>query len=334
MSDYLLFVPAALATAQFENCTVIFHDQFWPNVSELQRIAARHSCCYVALTAANNADSVRQMLKMLKDLAPSDRRIVFADDTIPHDLAGVFPRPLCSLLRRVQPCDLLCLSTTAAQQAAEPDTLLTALFRGEVASSAVVACPSLDRFPRTGLGTGDANFWLMPDVLESAVNATLVDAKLSVSERQCLTSGVLLLWDFLDASHAISQTMEGRGTPRTADYWHAIMHRRELDAENAAYWLRRVGSHPAFDRLSANILRWMAETGAPVEEQKLAQQTVFPRGQFAPFSMLELSKQALQKPGLLADRALRRMQYFEILNLLSWSMGTSSSTCEVRISPH
>lgn len=333
MSEYLLFVPAALATAQFENCTVILHDHFWPNVGELQRIAARHSCAYVAVTAANNPDSVHQMLKMLNDLAHSDRRIVFADDAIPHELAAVFPSPLCSLLRRVQPCDLICLSTTAAHQAAEPDALLTAVFRGEVASSAVSASPSLDRFPQTGPGTGNENFGLLPDVLASAVNAALVDANLSASERQCITSGVLLLWDFLDASHAISQTMEGRGTPRTADYWHAIMHRREPDAENAAYWFRRVGAHSAFDGLSAKIVRWMAETGAAVEEQKLAHQIVCPRGQFAPFGMLELSKQALQKPGLLADRTLRWMQYFEILNLLSWSMGTSSSTCEVRIRP-
>ena len=41
--------------------------------------------------------------------------------------------------------------------------------------------------------------------------------------------------------------------------------------------------------------------------------------------MIELSQQALRKPGQLEDRTLRRVQYFEILNLLSWSMGTVSS---------
>ncbi|MEJ7593048.1 MAG: hypothetical protein WKF77_15995 [Planctomycetaceae bacterium] len=41
--------------------------------------------------------------------------------------------------------------------------------------------------------------------------------------------------------------------------------------------------------------------------------------------MIELSTQALRKPGQLEDCTLRRVQYFEILNLLAWSMGTVSS---------
>ena len=76
---------------------------------------------------------------------------------------------------------------------------------------------------------------------------------------------------------------------------------------------------------SSNLDNWMVETGASDEERKLARQTFLRNGQFDPFAMIELSTQALRKPGQLEDSLLRRVQYFEILNLLSWSMGTVPS---------
>jgi hypothetical protein len=62
----------------------------------------------------------------------------------------------------------------------------------------------------------------------------------------CL-AGLWLYHDFLDESHALSQDID---TP-TGSYWHGIMHRREPDASNAAYWFRRVGDHPIFAELAA-----------------------------------------------------------------------------------
>jgi hypothetical protein len=62
--------------------------------------------------------------------------------------------------------------------------------------------------------------------------------------RACL-AGLWLYHDFLDESHRISQEIE---TP-TGSYWHGLMHRREPDPSNAAYWFRRVGEHPVFERL-------------------------------------------------------------------------------------
>lgn len=61
----------------------------------------------------------------------------------------------------------------------------------------------------------------------------------------CL-AGLWLYHDFLDESHEISQEIR---TP-TGSYWHGIMHRREPDAANAAYWFRRVGEHPVFTALA------------------------------------------------------------------------------------
>src|SRR5262245_21358275 len=67
--------------------------------------------------------------------------------------------------------------------------------------------------------------------------------KLAAVERDlspACRAGLWLAFDFLDESHSISQelnTVEG-------SYWHALMHRRELDYWNSKYWFRRVGEHP------------------------------------------------------------------------------------------
>ena len=70
------------------------------------------------------------------------------------------------------------------------------------------------------------------------------DAGNAMMARACL-AGLWLYHDFLEESHRISQEIE---TP-TGSYWHGIMHRREPDFSNSAYWFRRVGRHPVFDDL-------------------------------------------------------------------------------------
>jgi hypothetical protein len=62
----------------------------------------------------------------------------------------------------------------------------------------------------------------------------------------CL-AGLWLRHDFLDQSHTLSQDLH---TP-TGSFWHGIMHRREGDYDNAKYWFRRVGEHPAYAALHA-----------------------------------------------------------------------------------
>ena len=67
----------------------------------------------------------------------------------------------------------------------------------------------------------------------------------------CCLSGIWLLCDYLDESHAISQSVESG----TGSYWHAIMHRREQDYSNAKYWFRRVDGHPVFEPLHEEAQR-------------------------------------------------------------------------------
>ncbi len=58
-------------------------------------------------------------------------------------------------------------------------------------------------------------------------------------------AGILLLWNHLDDSHAIVQGWRHR----EGRYWHYLMHRRETDFSNAAYWLQQTGAHPLHQKL-------------------------------------------------------------------------------------
>jgi len=65
----------------------------------------------------------------------------------------------------------------------------------------------------------------------------------------CVRAGLLLFGDDLEASHAVSQSVE---TP-DGSWWHGILHRREPDYGNAKYWFRRVGGHPVEVELAAAL---------------------------------------------------------------------------------
>lgn len=65
----------------------------------------------------------------------------------------------------------------------------------------------------------------------------------------CL-AGVLLLRDDFARGHAVCQDLDGVD----AAYWHGIAHRREPDAGNAKYWMRRVGPHPIHEPLAHAVL--------------------------------------------------------------------------------
>src|SRR6476660_1097826 len=59
-------------------------------------------------------------------------------------------------------------------------------------------------------------------------------------------AGLHVLNDDLERGHVLAQAHEG---DKTCDYWHAIVHRREGDFDNAKYWLRQVGRHPVLSRV-------------------------------------------------------------------------------------
>ena len=106
-------------------------------------------------------------------------------------------------------------------------------------------------------GAGRAYESLVPDSSDANARAALdavrtAGAVKQASNReadQCVQSGLWLWHDFLDESHTISQGIE---TP-DGSFWHGIMHRREGDFSNSKYWYRRVGQHPAYATLAAEV---------------------------------------------------------------------------------
>ena len=79
---------------------------------------------------------------------------------------------------------------------------------------------------------------LMPQAVYRPELAPEID---SLSAPALVKAGLHLLNDDLGRAHVIAQSLEGNST---ADYWHAIIHRREGDYSNARYWFARVGAHP------------------------------------------------------------------------------------------
>ncbi len=133
---------------------------------------------------------------------------------------------------------------------------------------------------------------LTPDTLFAPRH--LVDADMAVA---CL-AGLWLYHDFLDESHTISQSID----TTSGSYWHGLMHRREPDASNAAYWFRRVGNHPLFEMLARDA----NELGVQLDSQL-----------WNPLAFIDLCEKH-RGTGSEEEMLLRRVQQREWELLFDW----------------
>jgi hypothetical protein len=115
---------------------------------------------------------------------------------------------------------------------------------------------------------------------------------------QACLAGLWLYHDFLDESHTLSSWIH---TPE-GSYWHGIMHRREPDASNAAYWFRRVGDHPIFPALAHEAQR-LGYPGRP--------------DRWDPFQFIDRCEQ-YRDSGAPEEDMLRRVQLREWELLFDW----------------
>jgi len=101
------------------------------------------------------------------------------------------------------------------------------------------------------------------DAVRAAL-AAMTDQTISANRRvrmphdaESLRAGLWLLFDFENESHQLSQNVP---TP-SGSYWHGILHRREPDANNAKYWMARIGEHPVLPELLQDAMEIAAAAG-------------------------------------------------------------------------
>ena len=159
------------------------------------------------------------------------------------------------------------------------------------------------------LGPGTPNEAVRPQL--QALNDAIRDKAKNLDFALACMAGLWLYHDFLDESHSISQdlhTIEG-------SYWHAIMHRREPDHDNARYWFHRVGRHDAFYTIARAATPYLVQHG----ETRLSAQ-LLPNGLWNPFAFIdacaELGRKTPESPSSTVVQHLQRIELESIIHHL------------------
>lgn len=111
-------------------------------------------------------------------------------------------------------------------------------------------------------------------------------------------AGLWLYVNALEESHRVSQSIPSVN----GSFWHGIMHRREPDPGNAAYWFRRVGQHPAFPGILSEaraVLESFPSVRLPLQER------------WDPFRFIDFCEEARRQPGSVMEAAAMAIQLAE-----------------------
>ncbi len=110
-------------------------------------------------------------------------------------------------------------------------------------------------------------------------------------------AGLWLYFSCFEEAHDLVSKSESR----ECELWHAILHRQEPDAGNAAYWFRKVGTHPAYSAISHAAIRILENI--PRAE--------FRTGKWDPFAFIAFTERARSQPGSAQEQAALEIQRAE-----------------------
>jgi len=124
-------------------------------------------------------------------------------------------------------------------------------------------------------------------------------------EPEAPMAGLWLYFSCFEEAHNLidnPKTTEG-------EYWHAVLHRQEPDAGNAAYWFRRVGHHAIFPALATEAK----------EILKRHPDAEFRTGRWDPFAFVDFCERARMQPGTTQEQAAMQIQRAEWQLLFDYS---------------
>jgi len=125
-------------------------------------------------------------------------------------------------------------------------------------------------------------------VVRDKLEVVLTSNEHSATAANLIRALVLLWHDHLEAAHALAQEIDNPD----GSYVHAIMHRREPDYDNAKYWFRRVGQHPAFAQLKTRATELLHEAKQSEWAERLA-----PGGRWDAFAFVDACAAAAESRG-------------------------------------
>ncbi|HLH38272.1 MAG TPA: hypothetical protein VKX39_03920 [Bryobacteraceae bacterium] len=136
-----------------------------------------------------------------------------------------------------------------------------------------------------------------PEASQILKTLTAADLLPDAPNREAALAGLWLYFSCFEEAHQIAQDS---GSP-DCELWHAILHRQEPDAGNAAYWFRKVGTHPIYPALARQAAR-ILESYPGAE---------FRAGRWDPFAFISFCERARAQPGSAQERAALEIQRAE-----------------------
>ncbi len=166
--------------------------------------------------------------------------------------------------------------------------------------------------------------WLIQHIESSKPSYFVPDtSQVSIADSVAVKAGLLLWHDAADASHQLSQSIEGLGKRHAGDYWHAILHRREPDYSNAKYWFRQFHLHPVMSELIPYATRALQD----VSEGPTWKTRLLGKGSWDPLAFVDLCEACAGREESPLGVAARRIQAAE-MQLLMAATYLDASGCE------